>query len=157
MHEELSTRAQSTRRRLGWALAGLAGLALIGVARPHLATAGDADTADVPPGTVAFFGSPDSRCPSGWRILPDGSGRLLIGVTAPDAVGGTVGKPLADQEDRTHVHAYSATVELPYKSISAADGPNRQGAAAQKYTTQGQSEPATSGLPLVQLTLCEKL
>lgn len=146
----------TSRRRLAWLAAVLAGLGLVAVVRLPLATAGDADTADVPPGTVAFFGVADSRCPAGWSILQDGSGRLLVGVTAPDSVGQLVGKPLADQEDRTHQHAYSASVDLPYKSISAADGPNRQGAAAKKYDAQGQTDPATSGLPFVQLALCEK-
>jgi hypothetical protein len=156
MHSEVFSHMQSHRRRLVWLLGALSALGLGAALRLPRASAGDADTADVPPGTVAFFGSPDSRCPNGWRTLQDASGRLLVGATAQEAVGGLVGKPLADQEDRTHQHAYSATVELPYKSISAADGPNRQGAAAQKYTTQGQSEPSTSGLPFVQLTLCEK-
>ena len=158
MQRELFMNPRLHRRSFGWiSTVVLAGLALVAVLRLPHATAGDPDTTDVPPGTVAFFGSADSRCPRGWRSLSDGAGRLLVAVTAADSVGKTVGKPLADQEDRTHQHAYSASVDLPHKSISAADGPNRQGAAAKKYESQGQSEPAPSGLPFVQLALCEKL
>ena len=158
MLNDLLMQKRSRWHRLGWAGGLLCCLGFVAVAiwQAPLAQAGDADTADVPPGTVAFFGSADSRCPMGWRILADSPGRLLVGVTAPDAIGKSVGKPLSDQEDRTHQHAFSAAVELPYKSISAADGPNGQGAGAKKYSTQGDSDPATSGLPFVQLTLCEK-
>ena len=149
----------ATRRRV-WS-AGLLAVAAAGLATglaalPGLATAGDADTADVPPGIVAFFGAADSRCPPGFRVPQEASGRLLVGATAADAVGKTVGKPLADQEDRTHVHAFTTQVELPYKSISAADGPNSQGAAARTYTDKSTTAPAASGLPFVQLTVCEK-
>lgn len=146
-------------RRRAW-IAGLllagTGLLLGLLLQPKLATAGDADTADVPPGIVAFFGQADSRCPGGFRVPPEASGRLLVGVTEAGTVGSAVGKPLADQEDRTHVHGFSGRVELPYKSISAADGPNSQGAAAKTYEDRSTTAPAPSGLPFVQLTVCEK-
>ncbi|HNN95744.1 MAG TPA: hypothetical protein PKI03_25870 [Pseudomonadota bacterium] len=152
--------SQRPRRRHLFALGlGSAGLLLLGLGlatRPRLATAGDADTADVPPGIVAFFGTADSRCPAGYRVPQEASGRLIVGVTAADAVGKAVGKALADQEDRTHVHAFAGKVELPYKSISGADGPNSQGAAAKTYADSGSTGPASSGLPFVQLTVCEK-
>lgn len=147
-------------RRRAWPVgvgAAALGLLALGLAvRPQPATAGDADTADVPPGIVAFFGQADSRCPAGFRVPQEASGRLLVGVTAADAVGKSVGKPLADQEDRTHVHAFTTRAELPYKSISAADGPNSQGAAAKTYSDSSATAPAPSGLPFVQLTVCEK-
>ncbi len=147
------------RTSLRWLGCFTLGLGLVGLGlttRPRLATAGDADTADVPPGIVAFFGTADSRCPGGYRVPLEASGRLIVGVTAADAVGKAVGKALADQEDRTHVHAFSGKVELPYKSISGADGPNGQGAAAKTYADSGSTGPASSGLPFVQLTVCEK-
>lgn len=114
------------------------------------------DDLDVPSGAVAFF-APDVRsCPAGWRAATEASGRLVVGVAHGDFVGKLVGQPLASQEDRTHAHAFAASVELPYKSISAADGGNRQGASAQKYQDSGVSEAAPSGLPFVQLVACVK-
>jgi hypothetical protein len=106
---------------------------------------------------VAFFMRGDGSCPQGFRPATEASGRLLVGVASGDAVGKQVGVPLANQEDRTHVHSYKAAVDLPYKSVSAADGGNKQGAAAGKYQDSGMSEPATSGLPFIQLVACVKL
>ena len=111
---------------------------------------------DVPTGAVAFFAPEVRTCPAGWRAASETSGRLIVGVTHGDFVGKLVGQPLASQEDRTHTHAVAATVELPYKSISAADGGNRQGAKAQKYQDSGVSEASASGLPFVQLVACVK-
>ena len=50
----------------------------------------------------------------------------MVGVTDSDAVGKLIGTPLLTQEDRTHSHAFSVTADLPYKSISAANGGNNQ-------------------------------
>jgi len=144
----------SNLRRWIWLLlpASVAGLALF--SRP---AAGEADPAvDVPSGTVAFFAREGDTCPPGWRSAAETTGRLVVGVTTGEAVGKLVGVPLGSQEDRTHVHGYAASVALPYKSISAADGSNDQGAAAATYQDSGSSEPAPSGLPFIQLVACGK-
>lgn len=107
-------------------------------------------------GTVAFFGGDQGGCPSGWKVADYAMGRLVVGVVEEPSVGKTVGVPLADQEDRAHIHAYAADVPLAYKAIAAADGANNQGAAAQTAMVTGQTEPSVSGLPFVQLVVCEK-
>lgn len=143
------------QRRWLW-LAGPAGLlcaatlALLG--RP--AAGQDERADDVPSGTVAFFEK--ESCPSGWRAATEAAGRLIIGVTFGDTVGKFIGLPLSNEENRTHVHTFGAEVELSYKSISALDGGNNQGAAAKKYTSSGTSQPASSGLPFMQLVTCVK-
>lgn len=130
----------------------LLGLAL----RARPAAGRDPGPTDVPSGTVAFFSRSDGTCPQGYRTATEVSGRLVVGVTVGDSVGKLVGVPLTNQEDRTHVHPFTVAVDLPYKALAALDGGNRQGAAAQKYTSSGNSEPVASGLPMVQLVACVK-
>lgn len=143
-------------RRWMWLILPACGAALgLSLGRAAADDPGAVDR-DVPPGTVAFFAPETKVCPAGWRTATEASGRLVVGVTHGDFVGKLVGEPLSSQEDRTHVHPFSAAVELPYKSISAANGGNRQGAAAQKYQDDGLSDAAPSGLPFVQLVACVK-
>lgn len=111
---------------------------------------------DVPAGMLAFFAADQRGCPPGYRDATEASGRLVVGVTSGDAVGKLVGTPLENQEDRTHLHGYSVELELPYKSISAANGGNDQGAAAGRYGDNGMTAPAPSGLPFIQLVACVK-
>jgi hypothetical protein len=108
------------------------------------------------PGTVAFFGSETDACPEGWLPAEYAMGRLVVSVVDEPAVGKTVGTPLKNQEDRGHSHAYSTSVDLPYKAVAAADGSNNQGAKAQMYEVAGSTDPAPTGLPFIQLLVCEK-
>jgi hypothetical protein len=108
------------------------------------------------PGTVAFFGSETAECPDGWIQADYAMGRLVVGVIDEPAVGKVIGKPLGDQEDRTHTHTFSASVDLPYKAVAAADGANNQGAKAQAYEVMGSTDPSPTGLPFIQLLVCEK-
>jgi len=106
-----------------------------------------------PRGMVTFFDG--GGCPGGWQPDSLGAGRILVGATDVNVIGRTVGTPLAPEEDRAHGHGLAATtIELPYKSISAADGSNGSGAAAGAAAITGTVAPATSGLPFVQLTAC---
>ncbi len=105
---------------------------------------------------MAFFAREDGACPDGWRVATEAAGRLPVGVADSISVGRIVGTALSNQEDRMHMHGFSAQVDLPYKSISAADGSNEQGAAAQQYTDSGVTQPAPSGLPFIQLVACVK-
>ena len=107
-------------------------------------------------GMLSFVAPDVTACPQGWRPAQETSGRLVVGVTDSDAVGKLIGTPLLTQEDRTHSHAFSVTADLPYKSISAANGGNNQGAGAGKYPDDGQTELAPTGLPFVQLLGCVK-
>ncbi|HTJ46018.1 MAG TPA: hypothetical protein VL463_28130 [Kofleriaceae bacterium] len=119
-----------------------------------LAGAGPVEVANdgVPPGMVSFFATP--ACPAGWVPAEVASGRLVIAVNDPIAVGHTVGDALAPAEDRTHAHAIGGAISLPGKSISAADGNNDSGGASGSRTIAGTAGAAPSGLPFVQLTAC---
>ena len=138
----------------GWLLvmACLGGLGL----RARLATADAPGAADAPSGTMAFFVGDAQVCPPGWRTATETQGRLVVAVTTGDTVGKQVGEALKSEEDRTHVHPFATKVELSYKALAAANGGNHQGAAAGAYTDSGTSEPATSGLPFIQLLACVK-
>ncbi len=140
-------------------LAGLLVVACLGVLglRAQRATADAPGAADAPAGTLAFFVGDAQVCPAGWRTATEAQGRLAVAVSTADTVGKQVGEALKSQEDRTHVHPFATKVELAYKSLAAANGGNRQGAAADEYTDSGTSEPAASGLPFIQLLTCVKL
>jgi len=131
---------------------------LVGVLALGVGTAsGDGTSgAEAPAGMLAFMAGDVASCPPGWRIAQETTGRLVVGVTSSDAVGKLIGTALTNQEDRTHVHSFQTSAALPYKSISAANGGNGQGASAARYTDSGNTEPAPSGLPFVQLVGCVK-
>ena len=139
----------------GFAAAPVCALGLTLLAR---SAAGDSPADDgAPRGTVAFFMMVENNlCPPGWVTAASATGRLVVGVTNGDLNGLKVGNPLADQEDRAHVHGYSSSVKWPFKSISAADGNNQQGAAAMDYPVAGQTDAHATGLPFMQLLACEK-
>jgi len=107
---------------------------------------------DVPRGMVAYFTG--ATCPGSWQRADLASGRIIVAVTDPIAVGRTIGVPLAAAEDRTHTHAMAPTMKLPIKSISGADGSNNQGAGGGDQAIHGDTAAAPSGLPFVQLTAC---
>ena len=134
----------------------LAGAAIGGALLVHPGrAAGDLpDDDNAPSRMVSFFAG--AGCPSGWDVAPVGAGRLLVAVEKSEDVGTQVGTPLGDQEDRAHTHDYRAAVTLPYKSVSAANGGNNDGAAAADLTLSGATGAATTGLPFLQLPLCEK-
>lgn len=112
----------------------------------------DVPTDGAPSGIVSFFTT--ATCPVGWQPAELVAGRIAIAVTDPLAVGRTVGTPLGPAEDRMHGHGVAATMTLPAKSISAADGGNDSGAASGDRTVGGTAGPASTGLPFVQLTAC---
>lgn len=119
--------------------------------------AGDAVTDDgVPPQLVSFFLNGAAACPPGWDTAAEVSGRMVVAVEQAEEIGVQVGTPLADQEDRKHQHAFAAATDLPYKSVSAANGGNQEGARAGEQRWTGQTAAATSGLPFIQLPVCEK-
>lgn len=117
------------------------------------AQGGDPLDDGVPVGTVAFF-APGTDCPTGWMPFDPASGRMIVGVAEPGAVGRTVGSPLTDREDRTHTHEFSGTVALNPRAIAGANGGNNQGAAARSYTVSGSTQPSASGQAFIQLRAC---
>lgn len=118
------------------------------------ATGADPTDDGIPAGAVAFFLT-SGACPTGWSAAPSAEGRLLIGTQAGKDVGVQVGAALMPEEDRVHVHSYYTQVSLPYKSISAADGGNNQAAAAGTLSIPALTAPAATGLPFIQLVVCE--
>jgi hypothetical protein len=147
--------ARVTAGRLGWGLV-VAGLAA-GLAGGGSDAAGqDAQDDGIPSGTVAFFAG--ASCPPGWNRPDYAKGRMVVAVVDGGNVGVTVGTPLADRENRVHQHDYSVSVPLPSPAagLVGASGGSIPGAQAQTYTVTGQSDPAPSDLPFVQLLACEK-
>lgn len=117
--------------------------------------AADASADDpVPAGAVAFFST--ASCPSGWAPFEDGAGRLILATSDGSKVLVKVGRPLANMEDRTHKHAYTTQVDVDDKSISASHCCNNKAAEAKKYDVKGNTGEATTGLPFIQLVICEK-
>jgi hypothetical protein len=124
--------------------------------RPRTAQGGDVFNDDGDPvGTVAFF-QDRASCPVGWAPATELEGRLLVGATAPEAVGQVVGRPLGDREDRTHTHTITGTVTLTPRNIAGANGGNTQGARSGEYMVTGNAAAAPSGLPFVQVRACAK-
>ena len=110
------------------------------------------DTA--PPGIVLF--ASDATCPEGWVPYEPARGRLVVGAPGGGDVGRTVGSPLADREDRQHVHTVTLGLTLAQKNIAAANGGNQDGAAPGSHQTTFVTQSVPSGLPFRQLLACKK-
>jgi hypothetical protein len=103
---------------------------------------------------VAFFMT--QTCPNGWVVPASVQGRLIVGVNDASNVGLKVGTAMESQTPPTHQHAYATTVTLNSKDIALANGENEQGAKKGDYKVGGTTEPSTSNLPFIQLTVCQK-
>jgi len=118
--------------------------------------AGDAaPTGDaLPASAVSFFQG--GSCPTGWVPYTVADGRFLLPTVATATAGLTWGSPLDAGEDRTHTHNLTATFTLgstSYVGLSGGnDGVTSQGAVTMTTT----SDPASTGLPYVQLLVCRK-
>lgn len=106
-----------------------------------------------PVDTVAFFDR--TTCPSGWALADGLFGRTAVAVP-PERVGEVAGTALANGEDRTHVHVFTATGALADRSFAGIAGGGlglaRSGAVALSVT----GAPASAGLPYLQLLPCRK-
>lgn len=112
---------------------------------------------ELPQGMVAFF--PGTDCPPGWSAPDYPRGRLIRGTTNADWVGQTFGFPaLGDREDRQHTHSYIGYTRISSKPICGlCSGGNELGArAGGTRRVEGDTEPATTGLPFIQYLVCEK-
>lgn len=107
----------------------------------------------LPAGFSTYFET--DECPPGWFPDPSARGRLIVSVADAATGGVTVGEPLAAEEDRHHTHAYDAALTLPSKHVSAIGCCNKQGAEHGQYSASGSAGAASSGLPMVQLLLCQ--
>jgi hypothetical protein len=109
----------------------------------------------LPASAVSFFNGPS--CPDGWVPYMAGDGRFLVPTVATSAPGVTLGTPLASGEDRTHTHGISASFALASVSyVGIASGGNGGVTSAGTVMLQTTSDPASTGLPYVQLMTCRK-
>lgn len=113
------------------------------------------------PGTPLAFALPAgyatyflSHCPPGWSEVNNSAGRLIVSVINSSFVGGSVGTPLGDQEDRQHTHTLTGTFNLPSKHISADGCCDSQGAGNGNFPETGAASGGPSGMGFTQLSLC---
>lgn len=114
----------------------------------------DADDA-FPAGSVSFFATED--CPAGWAPLPQAEGRLVASLMPGGGNGAQIGAALGDKEDRKHQHKFSSSIKTDNASYVLIGGCCNDDLAKDKtYEFNGQTDQASSGLPYVQLLMCQK-
>jgi hypothetical protein len=111
----------------------------------------------IAPGTLIFVDG--ASCPDGWAQASASQGRHLVGLPAHGTPGATFGgAPLGAQEQRTHAHAYSTSLNTSSHGIALASGCCAGGYAQNmSYPISGNTDGADVGLPYVQLLQCEKI
>lgn len=140
------------RTRLNTGYCRVLSSALVTAALALGATA--APAANLPAQMVFFF--PGSDCPKGSVPAANAGGRMLLAVSTPGDVGKTYGAALADQEDRRHKHSGTMKVNLPERSISGASSCcNEQATTKGEHAVAIDSGEGTSGLPFIQLLVCQ--
>lgn len=109
----------------------------------------------LPRDTVMFFNT--TSCPMGWAPYNEATGRVIVAAEM-GAMGGAVnGTPLRDAEDRTHTHNINETFLVDAVSYAGIAGGGNSGVAgADDPTMMARSEPASAGVPYVQLLVCRK-
>jgi hypothetical protein len=109
----------------------------------------------LPRDAVMFFDT--TSCPMGWAPYNEANGRVIVAAQM-GAMGGEVnGTPLRDSEDRTHTHTINETFLVDSVSYAGIVGGGNNGvASADDPTMMVRSEPASAGLPYVQLLVCRK-
>jgi len=126
---------------------------------PGIAVAQDA----YPQGTIAFFNL--QACPTGWQPAQSTSSAALNGYflvpfappVNPLLLGTTVNSAMGNGEVRTHTHTFSSSIDLSevkYVGIVGCcnDDTSNDGTMSFSSTTGA----ADSGMPYVQLLLCQK-
>lgn len=123
----------------------------------------------VPSGAVMPFAI--DECPPGWSEFAAADGRMVVGAVAGDTIGGQVGTPLADVEERLHEHEWSSwdhgtktwtsgdgQVFVDYNDGIGDDGMGWYPLASFPVLAAGVETYATSAsssaLPYVQLLMC---
>lgn len=109
----------------------------------------------LPAGAVSFFHR--KTCPVGWEPFALAQGRTVVPSIGRDPVGNTQGEPLSDREERAHQHMLSGNVSTEAVSYIGIAGEANHGVARSgTYALSLRSEPATAGLPYLQLLICRK-
>lgn len=125
-----------------------AGLALV-------LTGGTAQAQQAPAKMIMY--TMKSSCPAGWKDADYLEGVLAVTTGDAQKVGFRNGwNTLGNREDRTHEHCCKGSMDVPYYNMSAAAGPNYSGAGAGHYEIDVQLQAAPSGLPFLQMKVCEK-
>jgi len=115
------------------------------------AAAGDS----LPTGAISLFNR--KGCPPGWEPLAAAAGRTLIPTAGDSQPGATSGQPLEDGEDRQHSHGLPVTLNLPSVTYAGVVGEANHGVArAGSLPLTVVGDKASSGLPYVQLLVCQK-
>jgi len=127
-------------------------LALLALAPAAAVTAADG----FPAGSVAFFNK--KTCPEGWDTLEIADGRLVASLMPGGGNGAQVGTALSDQEDRKHSHKFSSSIKPSEASYVLIGGCCNDSLAKHKtYDFNGTTDKVSSGLPYVQLLMCQKV
>lgn len=109
----------------------------------------------VPAGAVMFFTA--ARCPDGWLAYDNAAGRVVVPTTGGAAGGEVRGLPLRNGEERTHTHRLSSGFSLGDVSyVGIVGGGNRGVGSSGAVTFSTNTEPASNGVPYVQLLVCRK-
>jgi hypothetical protein len=108
----------------------------------------------LPASAVSFFQG--TSCPMGWAPYTVAAGRFLVPTVATAPAGLTYGTPLDAGEDRTHTHNLTATFTLGSTSYVGLSGGNDGVTSAGAVTMTTTSDPASTGLPYIQLLVCRK-
>lgn len=110
----------------------------------------------LPRDTVTFFTG--TSCPMGWAPFTEGAGRVIVSAETASIPAPVRGAPLSDSEDRTHTHMISSTFALGDVSYVGASGGGNNGVASSAAAAiMARTEPASAGLPYVQLLVCRKM
>lgn len=112
----------------------------------------------LPEGMLAFFRL--ASCPPGWRPADDVRGRYVVAVSAPGALGATVGTPLTDREDRPtgqHSHPFRDRYQTPNSSEGELLGGVVFGSYPYNRNTKGvPGAKEGTNAPYIQLLACTK-
>lgn len=109
----------------------------------------------LPTGAISLFNR--KGCPAGWEPLGAAAGRTLIPTTGDSKPGATRGQPLEDGEDRKHSHTLPVTLNLPAVTYAGVVGEANHGVArASSAPMTVVGDKASTGLPYVQLLVCQK-
>lgn len=113
------------------------------------------DVEPIPEGVEAFYEG--ATCPLGWTPST-AQGTFVMALSDGGTAGATYGAgPLSQGEDRTHTHAAGGSFGLNSTSFAIAGGCCHDGFSGKgDYSWSTTSAPASSGVPYLTLTLCQK-
>lgn len=113
-----------------------------------------AQAQDLPSGMIFFVA--EENCPTGSSPAQDAAGRIIVVTSSTSEVGKTQGTPMKDQQDNTHTHSATMTVNLPEHHIAGASSCcNSQATTKGDHSATFTSGEGNTGLPFIQLLVCQ--